>query len=370
MHAGLSRIFNKSVRLLTRPTPERILRINYAVTYLCDSRCVMCDIWKRYREDPSGIAQELTAEEIAQAVSGAAALRALDTISLTGGEPFIKKDFVAIYAFFRRCYPRATVVINTNGFNTALIEKKTAEMLAVGGIPPIFMFSVDGLAEIHEQIRGVRDGLGKIRRSIEVVRRLAPTSRIGLSFTILPENIRDLEGVYTLSRELGASFTMRFGLRSDIYYLNTTWDGAWTREQLDEVEPTIRRVTADIQRRRTGLERALNPDTYFFSRMTDYQRAPRRIFECFSGTHSFFLDPWGNVFPCIVLSTSLGNLRDRSFDELWFSARAGEIRTDIAEERCHCWTECEALPSLQRTLRRRHEPAAAEVVVASSSGDR
>lgn len=367
-HSGLSWIFNKSVRLLTRPTPERILRINYAVTYLCDSRCVMCDIWKRYREDPSGIAKELTADDIERAVSGSAALQALDTIALTGGEPFLKKDFVAIYAFFRRRYPGAAIVVNTNGFNTALIEKKTAEMLAVGGLPPVFMFSVDGLAEAHEQIRGVRDGLGKIGRSIDMVRRLAPTSRIGISFTILPENIRDLEGVYALSKELEAPFTMRFGSRSDTYYRNTTWDGAWTRQQLDEVEPAIRRVTADIARRRTGLERALNPDTYFFSRMTDYQRAPRRIFECFSGTHSFFLDPWGNVFPCIVLSTSLGNLRDRPFDELWFSAQAGEIRTDIAEERCHCWTECEALPSLQRTLRRGREPAGA--AVASSGGDR
>ena len=85
MVPGLARLLNKSVRLLTRPTPQRILRVNYAVTYLCDSRCVMCDIWKRYREDPSGIAQELTTDEVAQAFAASAALRGLDEISLTGG---------------------------------------------------------------------------------------------------------------------------------------------------------------------------------------------------------------------------------------------------------------------------------------------
>src|SRR5207249_11174898 len=125
---------------------------------------------------------------------------------------------------------------------------------------------------------------------------------------------------------------------------------------------------ADILRERPRVERALNPDTYFYSRMTDYQRAPRRIFECFSGTHSFFLDPWGNVYPCITLSTSLGNLRQQAFDDLWFAAPAGAVRTDIAEERCHCWTECEALPSLQRVLRRRHAPAAADRAGAPAVG--
>ncbi|MGH7820890.1 MAG: radical SAM protein [Candidatus Binatia bacterium] len=356
MNGGVARALNKSLRLLVRPAPTRVLRLSYAVTYLCDSRCVMCDIWKRYRIDPSGIAQELTAEEVAASVTGSEALRGLDEIVLTGGEPFIKKDFVAVYAFFRQRYPRATVVVNTNGFNGPLIEKRTREMLAVGGLPPIFMFSVDGLAEVHEQIRGVRDGLGKIRRSVAAVRQLEPTIRLGLSFTIMPENLADLEGVYELSKELGASFTMRFASRSDTYYGNTSFDGSWTSEQLAAVEPAIGRVVADMLRRRTPIERALNPDTYFFSRLTDYQRAPRRIFECFSGTHSFFLDPWGNVFPCIVLPTSFGNLRERPFDELWFSAQAAAARTDIAAERCHCWTECEALPSLQRTLRRPHVP--------------
>jgi len=357
---SLGRIVNKSVRLLTRPTPRRVIRLNYAVTYLCDSRCVMCDIWKRYRENPSGIAQELTAEEIDAALAGSNTLQSFDTVSLTGGEPFIKKDFVAIYRVFRRRYPKATIVVTTNGFNSPLIERRTGEMLAAGGPAPVFVFSVDGLADVHEQVRGVRDGLGKIMRSVELVRRLDPAIRIGLGFTILPENVSDLEGVFQLSKTLETSFTMRFGSRSDTYYRNLHWNATWTEEQLTAAHEVIGRISADILRSRGRMERRFNPDTYFYSRLVDYQRAPRRIFECFSGTHSFFLDPWGNVYPCIALNTSLGNLRDRPFDELWSSEAAGAVRADIAAERCHCWTECEALPSLQRRGHRRQDPAWAQ----------
>jgi Fe-coproporphyrin III synthase len=365
--ASLGRVVTKSVRLLTRPTPRRVVRLNYAVTYLCDSRCVMCDIWKRYREDPSGIAQELAAEEIEAGLSRSSALQGLDTVSLTGGEPFIKKDFVAIYRVFRRRYPRATLVVTTNGFNSPLIERRTGEMLAAGGPAPVFVFSVDGLADVHEQVRGVRDGLGKIMHSVELVRRLDPAIRIGLSFTILPENVGDLEAVFQLSKTLGASFTMRFGSRSDTYYRNLHWNPTWSEQQLTAAQAVIGQISAEILRSRGLMERRFNPDTYFYSRLVDYQRAPRRLFECFSGTHSVFLDPWGNVYPCIVLATSLGNLRDRSFDELWSSEAAGAVRADIAAERCHCWTECEASPSLQRSWRRQPAPAGARTGAAAGS---
>ncbi|MFQ5791819.1 MAG: radical SAM protein, partial [Acidobacteriota bacterium] len=280
-------------------------------------------------------------------------LGALDEVSLTGGEPFIKKDFVEIYGFFRQRYPRATLVITTNGFNTPLIARKLGEILARGGAPPILVFSLDGGPELHQQVRGVGDGFAKVRRSIEAARSLHTGLRIVLSYTILPFNYRDLEAVYGLSVDLDASFTMRFGTKSDIYYGNADWACTWARSQVDEVHGIVGRIVKDMLGRRNLLMRALNPDTYFYSRMTDYQRHPRRIFECFSGTHSFFMDPWGNVFPCITLPHALGNVRGTPFDQFWFSEEAREARAAIARWECHCWTECEAIPSLQRTLRRR-----------------
>ena len=34
--------------------------INFLLTYLCNARCVMCNIWNRYRENPDMDKEELT----------------------------------------------------------------------------------------------------------------------------------------------------------------------------------------------------------------------------------------------------------------------------------------------------------------------
>ena len=66
----------------------------------------------------------------------------------------------------------------------------------------------------------------------------------------------------------------------------------------------------------------------------------------------------------------MGNLRGNGFDlkGLLESDRRRELRTDVIEERCtHCWTPCEAYPSILGNLVRAAvtrpkvlEPAAAE----------
>ena len=86
----------------------------------------------------------------------------------------------------------------------------------------------------------------------------------------------------------------------------------------------------------------------FYDKMVDYHSNPRRTFDCFSGTHSFFLAHDGEVYPCINLAESMGNVRRQKFDDIWFSAQASEVREPIAAWKCHCWTNCETELSLAR----------------------
>jgi hypothetical protein len=49
----------------------------------------------------------------------------------------------------------------------------------------------------------------------------------------------------------------------------------------------------------------------------------------------------------------VGNLRENGFDlrALWESDRRNELREDVAQERCsHCWTPCEAYPTILGNL--------------------
>jgi len=49
----------------------------------------------------------------------------------------------------------------------------------------------------------------------------------------------------------------------------------------------------------------------------------KRIMPCFAGNQIVHIDPTGNIFPCnfkLSKDRILGNLRDKTFDEIWESA--------------------------------------------------
>jgi radical SAM protein with 4Fe4S-binding SPASM domain len=55
------------------------------------------------------------------------------------------------------------------------------------------------------------------------------------------------------------------------------------------------------------------------------------------GHDSFFLDPYGEILPCNVMEESMGNLRESSFELIWNSRRAQEVRRKVIDCKKNCW---------------------------------
>lgn len=289
----------------------------------------------------------MSLKEIEKLFSGSKYLSSLDEIALTGGEPFLRDDLYEIYRYFRHNYPSTTIIITTNGLlkNKLLME---TELDTFWTIP---VFSIDGLEKTNDSIRGIKGGFQKVLYNIEQYKKEYPSLKMGLSFTIVPENCYEIKEVYNLSVEKGLSFTMRFAAGSDQYYANEGLELRWTEELLKQAESDIEDIVKEISKTRNPLVKSLNPDTLFFSKMIRYERRKERLFTCYSGTHSLFLNPTGDVYSCIFSGKPIGNVRKDSLDNIWFSADAKKERQYIAKKECHCWTECESIPSLQRKVR-------------------
>ena len=56
----------------------------------------------------------------------------------------------------------------------------------------------------------------------------------------------------------------------------------------------------------------------------------RSLPPCNVGTDLFFIDPFGEVRPCNGMEVSMGSLKEQSFDEIWHSAAADEVRRRVA----------------------------------------
>jgi radical SAM protein with 4Fe4S-binding SPASM domain len=351
MIANVTAKTNKGLRrvnsLVHTPAPERIRKIHYAITYRCQGRCTFCNIWKYYRDNPKLSRQELDLRRIEQLFETSRYLRNVEEILLGGGEPFLREDFSALVHYFAKRYPQAEIYTATNALSPKLIERRLREILAfMPGSKFKLAVSLDGDAQTHGRMRGRKDAYQKVLNTIDCARRQCASIDITLSFTITRDNYEHLAACYELSKVLGTGFTMRFAQTSGLYYGNAAMDLGWTEADLKAVEHIIGEIIADLRKNRGVIPGVLKPDLYFFSRMVEYQRRPRRLIACFSGTHSLFLDPYGNVYPCINLKKKMGNITQEHFDRLWMSPSSADIRRFIAQQKCHCWTECEAFPSL------------------------
>lgn len=337
-------------RLFESPDFKRVRWLNFAITYLCNGRCITCSIWKKYKENPQLLRQELTLREIKRCFSESKYLENLQGIGLTGGEPFLRKDFVDLVGFFIQKYPKASISVATNGLVPNLIRLKTKEIID-RFTPASFGLSIslDGIGEVHNMVRGINDAYDNVIKTVETLQKEV-TVDINLSFTITPQNYNDLPKVYELSKKYKIGFIARFAQNSRAYYGNKDIIFEWTNDKLKEVEFILNEINNDRIKDQSFMAKILEPYTYFLSNCIKYEKIHKRMFQCYSGIHSFYLDPYGNVYPCVMLDKKIGNIKDESFDDLWCSLQAKEIREYIKSNQCHCWTECETIPSLARDL--------------------
>lgn len=346
-----SKVRNKLLRVLQSPSPYHIKRINYAVTLVCNAFCRMCGIWRNDKgKNVYPYEDELAIADLRAAFEGNALLDSLDDVSITGGEPFLRKDLDEICLFFLQQFPNTYLTINSNFYLEAAMIPFLERLKGEGELERLTLcFSVDGLQPTHDRIRGVPNGFESILQCVKNIQSQFGT-RLVLSFTVLPQNYKELEDVYQFSRDLNTGFTFRFADISEIYYGNVGTKFEWQEDQLTFLEGKVREIVTSMAKERPFLRRFWSADLYFFSQLVNYRRNPRRIFTCCSGTHSLYLDSFGNVYPCIMLGSKMGNIKEKHFSEIWFSDCFREVRQDINDEKCHCWTECEAIPSLQRKL--------------------
>ncbi|MCD6580019.1 radical SAM protein, partial [bacterium] len=110
----IKKITNRVKMLFMEPNPEKIYHVNFAVTYKCNSRCKHCNIWKKYNENTKIIEKELKLAEIKKIFKESQYLKYIQSIGLTGGEPFLRKDFTDLCGFFIEKFPNATISISNN----------------------------------------------------------------------------------------------------------------------------------------------------------------------------------------------------------------------------------------------------------------
>jgi Fe-coproporphyrin III synthase len=301
------------------------------VTHRCNSKCIMCDVWNR---QPG---EEVEASAYSKLPSS------LKNVNVSGGEAFLRSDLADIIKVIHATCTNAEITISSNGILTHQIRRQINNIVKVD--PEIrIMISIDGIGEVHDKVRGVKGAFTSAMESLEVMK-TSGVKKLGISSMATNSNLGEVSKVIELAKKKKVDFTFcgvpnrsSLTLAKDVYHI----------DDLDKLKVELDYVTK-VLLKSTNLKNWVR--AYVSSGDYYYATTNKREIPCFAGTDFFFMTPNANVYPCMVNDYCLGNLKTKSFNEIWNSKKAQDFREKVKEAHgcpCPCWMLCTVWPHMRR----------------------
>ncbi len=295
------------------------------VTYRCNAKCTMCN---RYKE-PSKPEEEISLETIRK-------LPEMYFTNITGGEPFIREDLKDIV---RELYKKSDrIVISTNGFFTDRIVDLCREFPQIG-----IRISIEGLEQTNNEIRGLEDGFNRGYTTLKTLVDMGMKD-VGFGMTVQDKHAPDLVPLYDISDELGMEFATA-SLHNSFYFVesnNIIKDRLMVAENFEKLINKLLDSNSPKKWFRA----------YFNHGLINYIFSQKRLLQCDMSFDTFFIDPYGDVMPCNGTKEKevMGNLNVQSWDELWSSEQAEEVRKKVRCCNRNCWMIGSVSPAMHKYI--------------------
>jgi radical SAM protein with 4Fe4S-binding SPASM domain len=226
-------------------------------------------------------------------------------INVTGGEPFIRPDFLDLLAAFAEKRDRLTFGILTNG---SLIDADLARRLR--GLGPAYVqVSVEGTEETNDRIRGPAAHGRAVRALQALAQEGIPTT---ISFTAQRSNFREFPAVARLGRDLRAT-------RVWADRVIPAGNGAALAEQM--LSPTETREFFEIMYQAHGeAVRGFCRTEIAMMRALQFLVGGGIPYRCGAGDTLVTVQPNGDLYPCRRMPIRVGSVLERPLAELYYTS--------------------------------------------------
>jgi MoaA/NifB/PqqE/SkfB family radical SAM enzyme len=306
------------------------------INSLCNMRCEHCFYWTHLNKR-----DDLTVEEI---FALSRSLGRIENLNLSGGEPFLRKEFSDICRQFIRHNGVRQIYVPTNGWFadrtiaavTSVLQERELDLFVVE-------LSLDGMAEFHDTFRVAK---GSFRRAMQTYDELVklqqsdPRLRIHSISTATDVNVEEIRKLTTYLYDRCPqmdhhNLAIIRGDRKNPALLTPPI------EKYRELFEYIRRLWAPREQGRYG---GIVEPMLQWAKLKTLEKKTQ-VVKCRAGILTTVIAANGDVSVC-ELHEPLGNLRKQSFWEIWNSDKAQALRDSIARKACHCTTEVFLWPSI------------------------
>lgn len=278
---------------------------------ICNLQCKMCYV-RKSREEVDAMGGLLSAEQWLSYAEQARDGGMLFPL-LTGGEPFLRKDFCEIFSGMREM--GLQISINSNG---TLIDKEMAEWLGYHKPTRINITLYGASEESYQNLCGDGSAYSRVHEAVKWLKEYDVPVKFNTSIT--SENIGDLEQMIEYAKSVGsplqAATYMFPPVRRDASMIGKN-------HRLSPEEAAYARVRADwLQNEpewflgQAARYRRFVPLTEELLKELEEKKQPIEM-HCRAGRCSFWLDWQGYLSSCGMYSHSRVALENKSFEEAW-----------------------------------------------------
>jgi len=334
--AGVPRdLANTFVASHVRPIRPTVLIYN--CTWVCDARCQMCSNWKHGDRKA-----DMTLAQL-EPVFEHPFWGAVENLNISGGEPTTRNDLPEMVEMFQGRLPRMRKIgINTTGLTPTRAIPMLTRIVEFCGEQNLLLsirVSIDGIGNVHNLVRDVKNGFDKAGRTIEAMQALAEKHghfQFGIASTIFAKNLEDAENIlqWARSKNLDIVFNM---LRFTDNMLNNK-----------ELEESIAfREREETYMRKFFLERVqeesiLSGQAFMYLHYADMiANGYHRTMPCPFQRQGLLLNPNGDLFYC-ENSKKIGNVLDATAAQLYFDTENLAHRQELLDKVCGtCLSPCQ-----------------------------
>ena len=345
-------------------------------TFVCDARCEMCSNWQRGDRK-----SDMSLEQLEKVFENPL-WKNVEMCMLSGGEPTTRNDMVEVSQVFLDKLPKLRKYgINTTGLTphrAIPMITKVAEACHKKGVIFSCRVSIDGVGEMHNEVRQVKNGFNKANETIAALRALQKRVpfNFGVSATIFNKNIDDCENILAWAKKEDLDIVFNMVRFSDPMLGNA--DLSNTVKPIGRDEERLRKFFLE----RVRMDPLMDGQNYIHMHYADmigngyHREAP-----CPFQTQGIMLNPDGGLFFC-ENSEVVGNVLTEDPEELYFRVTSQKHRDWIRDTQCPtCLSPCQMnvaavkqvvpyVKFLVRASREKRRGAASSVPAAAGSASK
>ncbi|MCW4030792.1 MAG: radical SAM protein, partial [Candidatus Bathyarchaeota archaeon] len=297
------------------------LVLSWNITRKCNLKCPHCYI----NATPQEPINELTTNEAKNLIDQICEI-SKPLLILSGGEPLLRED---VYELIR--YGAEKGLKMGLGSNGSLIDYIAAQKLKDVGLNTISISLDSHIPKQHDEFRGVKGSWGKAVKAIKALQENGVLVQINT--TVTQQNYDQIDDIMSLAENLGVE-------NFHLFFLVPTGRGVKIADiSPAKYESMIKTTFAKAAKHKLNVRPSCAPQFMRIAKEMDLDMS-RWIRGCIAGLYYCRVYPNGDITPCPYIPINLGNIREKTFREIWLNSQMFKNLRDFNALKGKCG-ECE-----------------------------